>query len=164
MIDLNNMADLTGHLGDNPQSQTFSNGDKIANFSLATTSTYKNKAGEKVSETQWHKCKASKGTADIILKYAKKGSKIRCIGSIIYRNYENAEGKKIYITEINVSQVNFLDNKPTNNSGYNDYSPKQNYGNNVNTDTPRNSDELSAMNDELISQNGFESDEDDLPF
>jgi len=102
-----NKVILIGTLGADPEIKNFDNG-KLANISLATNETYKNKAGEKVQNTDWHKLKISiPSLVDIAEKYLKKGSSIYCEGKIKYRNYEK-DGNKLYITEIVVDTIRFI--------------------------------------------------------
>ena len=67
---------LIGHIGNDPEIVNLENGNKIAKFSLATNETYKNKAGEKVSETDWHNIVVFGKQSEIVEKYFKKGSKM----------------------------------------------------------------------------------------
>ena len=105
---MRNKVTLIGNLGQNPEVKELNGGNKLAKFSLATNETYRNKAGEKVTETQWHNLIAWGKTADIIGKYLKKGSEVAVEGKLLNRNYTDKEGMKRYITEIQVSEVLML--------------------------------------------------------
>src|ERR1051325_5933598 len=102
MNTLRNKVQLIGNLGQNPEVKELNGGKKVAKFSLATNETYRNKAGEKVTDTQWHNLVAWGKTADIIEKYLKKGSEVAVEGKLLNRNYTDKEGVKRYVTEIQV--------------------------------------------------------------
>ena len=70
------------------------------NFHLATSETYKNKAGERVSNTEWHNVVLWRGLAQVAEKYVKKGTQIYIEGRIKTRSYDDQDGNKKYITEI----------------------------------------------------------------
>ena len=108
---MRNKVTLIGNLGQNPEVKELNGGKKLAKFSLATNETYRNKAGEKVTDTQWHNLTAWGKTADIIEKYLKKGSEVAVAGKLLNRNYTDKEGVKRYITEIQVSELVMLGGK-----------------------------------------------------
>lgn len=101
-----NKAILMGRLGNDPEIKTFDNGTKVVNFSLATSKRYKNKQGEKIDETQWHRVSVFGSRADVIEKCFKKGNKILVEGEIVYR----AVGEK-YFTDIIMSHFEFVESK-----------------------------------------------------
>lgn len=103
-----NKVILVGRLGKDPEVRTFDSGTKKASFSLATTETHKNKAGEKVEETDWHNLVCWNSLADIATRFLKKGSLIFVEGRIKTRDYE-ANGQKKYVTEISVDKLQMLD-------------------------------------------------------
>lgn len=104
-----NKVILIGNLGNDPEVRTLDNGNQLANFSLATSETYTNKnSGEKVTNTEWHRCVAYGKPAEIIGKYTKKGSKLYVEGSIHTRSWEDNNGEKRYSTEIKVREFKFL--------------------------------------------------------
>ncbi len=108
MNTLKNKVQLIGNLGQNPEVKELNGGKKVAKFSLATNETYRNKAGEKVTDTQWHNIVAWGKIAEIIEKYLKKGSEVVVEGKLINRNYTDKEGVKRYVTEIQVSELLML--------------------------------------------------------
>lgn len=110
MSTLNNKVQLIGNLGKDPEVKEFEGGRKVANFPLATTESYKNDAGEKISETSWHSIVAWNGLATIAEKYLNKGKEVALEGRLTYRNYEDKEGNKKYFTEIILSQIQLLRN------------------------------------------------------
>lgn len=111
MNTLRNKVQLIGNLGQDPEVKELNGGKKVAKFSLATNETYRNKAGEKVTDTQWHNLVAWGKTAEIIEKYLKKGSEVAVEGKLLNRNYTTKEGVKRYVTEIQVSDLLMLGGK-----------------------------------------------------
>ncbi len=109
-----NKVTLIGNLGNDPEIRTTTGGNKVANFSLATTRQWNSASGEKQEKTEWHKCIAwnqgSRGTglADIVERYVKKGDKLYVEGRIEYRQYQDKENQTRYVTEINVREILLL--------------------------------------------------------
>jgi len=111
MYALKNKVQLIGNLGNNPEVKTLDSGKKMARFSMATSEIYRNAKGEKVEETQWHNLVAWGKLAEIAEKYLQKGSEIALEGKLINRSYNDAEGIKKYITEIQVNELLLLGDK-----------------------------------------------------
>ena len=111
MNTLRNKVQLIGNMGNDPEIISLEGGKKLAKFSMATNDTYKNGAGEKVTETQWHNIIAWNKTADIIEKYVQKGKEIMIEGKLTTRSYENKEGEKKYITEVVCNELLMLGGK-----------------------------------------------------
>ena len=105
-----NRVTLLGNVGKNPEVRAAPSGSIIANFSIATTDRYKDKAGEWKDEVTWHNLVAFKRTAEIIRDYVKKGSKLYVEGKIQTRSWDDKEtGAKRYKTEILVNELSLLD-------------------------------------------------------
>ena len=111
MQNLRNSVRLIGNLGNNPEVKEIGKDKKVAKFSLATKESYKNEAGEKVVDTQWHNLIAWGNSAKIAEMYLKKGSEIAIEGKLTTRNYTDKEGTKRYVTEIVVSEILLIGNK-----------------------------------------------------
>jgi single-strand DNA-binding protein len=111
MANLRNSVQLIGRLGKDPEVKTFDTGKKLATFSIATNSTYRNHKGEKVEETQWHSLVLWDNLADIAAQYLKKGNEIAIEGKLVHRTYETSTGEKRYITEISVNDMVMLSGK-----------------------------------------------------
>ena len=78
-----NKVILVGNLGKDPEVRHLENGAAVANFSIATSETYKDrKTGEKVSQTEWHNIVAWRGLAEIAERYLKKGHKVYILSLI----------------------------------------------------------------------------------
>ena len=106
-----NKVILVGNLGKDPEVKVLESGQMVANFSLATSESYKDKNGQKVEATEWHNCVAWGKQAEIIEKYLKKGSKLFIDGKIKTRSYDK-DGQTRYATDIQVINFQMLDSKP----------------------------------------------------
>jgi len=111
MSTLKNKVQLIGNVGATPDITTLEDGNKVARFSLATNESYKNKKGEKVTETQWHTVVAWGKTADIIESYVDKGKELAIEGKLTSRSYEDKKGDKRYITEVVANEILLLGSK-----------------------------------------------------
>jgi len=103
-----NKVILIGNTGKDPEVRHLESGVAVASFSLATTETYKNKSGEKVSNTEWHNIVLWRGLAEIAEKYIKKGTQLYIEGKITNRSWDDKEGNKRYITEIVGNNIQLL--------------------------------------------------------
>ena len=106
-----NKVILVGNLGKDPEVKYLDNGVAVANFSLATTENYKNKEGEKVSQTEWHNIVLWRGLAEVAEKYLKKGASVYIEGKIKTRKWEDKEGNTRYNTEILADNMTMLGGK-----------------------------------------------------
>jgi single-strand DNA-binding protein len=111
MYALKNKVQLIGNLGSKPEIRTTEGGKKLARFSLATNEVYRNAKGDKVTETQWHNIVAWGKVADIAEKFLDKGSEIALEGKLVNRTYNDKDGNKKYITEVQVNEVLMLGEK-----------------------------------------------------
>ncbi len=111
MYALKNKVQLIGNLGANPEVKTLDGGRKLARFNVATSETYRNAKGDKVTDTQWHTLVAWGKVAEIAEKYLKKGSEVAVEGKLINRTYNDKDGNKKYITEVQVNEVLMLGEK-----------------------------------------------------
>jgi single-strand DNA-binding protein len=102
-----NRVSLLGNVGQDPDVRATSSGTPIAKFSLATNRTYKDAAGTKREETQWHKCTVWGKLADIAEQYVKKGDRLYVEGRIEYSESET-DGQKKYWTDIIVTEMVML--------------------------------------------------------
>ncbi len=105
---IKNKVQLIGNLGQDPEIVTLENGNKLAKFSIATNESYKNKEGEKVTETQWHNVVAWGKTAEIVENYLAKGKEVAVEGKLMHRTYETKEGEKRYVTEVRCNELLML--------------------------------------------------------
>ncbi|MFN8428660.1 MAG: single-stranded DNA-binding protein [Spirosomataceae bacterium] len=91
MASLNKVL-LIGNLGSDPEIRTLPSGGKVASFSIATTESYKNKEGEKVECTEWHRIELWEGLAAIAEQYLKKGDTVYVEGKLKTEKYTDANG------------------------------------------------------------------------
>lgn len=111
MSTLKNKVNLIGHVGAKPEAQVFESGAKKTRISVATNERYKDKKGEWVDNTQWHNVIAWGGLVDRAVKSLDKGSEIVIEGRLVNRNYEDKNGEKRYITEIELSDFILISKK-----------------------------------------------------
>lgn len=106
-----NKVILVGRVGKDPEFRVLDNDRSIARFTLATNETYKNKSGEKVTNTEWHNLVTWRGQAEFANKYIKKGAMIYVEGKIRSRTWDDKDGNKRYTTEIEVENIQLLSPK-----------------------------------------------------
>lgn len=106
-----NKVILLGHVGDEIKMHHFDGGNCIGRISLATNESYKNKQGEKVTETQWHNLVVRNKVAEIFEKYVKKGDQIYVEGGIKTRKWQGEDGNERYSTEVHVNNFSFVGSK-----------------------------------------------------
>lgn len=107
-----NKAILIGHLGRDPEMRYMPSGDAICNVSIATTENFKDKSGQKVERTEWHRVNAFGRLAEIMGEYLKKGSQVYIEGRIQTRKYTDKDGVEKYSTEIVVREMKMLGSAP----------------------------------------------------
>ena len=106
-----NKVILVGTLGRDPEVKYMPSGDAMANVSLATSESWKDKnTGEKKEVTEWHKVVFFKRLAEIAGEYLRKGQQVYIEGSLKTRSWEK-DGKKQYTTEIVASDMQMLGSK-----------------------------------------------------
>ncbi len=100
-----NKVVLTGRLGQDVELRHTTTGKAVATFSLAVTDNYNREVTHWLNIVTWGK------SAENCSAYLSKGSLVGVEGRIQTRNYENKEGRKVYVTEIVADRVEFLDSK-----------------------------------------------------
>ena len=104
-----NKVMLIGNLGKDPVILHFDNGGSIVKFPLATSETYTNRDGQRVTNTEWHNIVISaKGLTDVAHKYLKKGHKVFLEGKIKTRKWQDQTGTDRYTTDVQVNQMTML--------------------------------------------------------
>lgn len=106
-----NKAILIGNLGKDPEVRYMPSGEAIANITLATTDTWKDKSGEKQERTEWHRVSFFGRQAEVVGEYLKKGSQIYVEGRIQTRKWQDKEGQDRYTTEIVADRMQMLGGK-----------------------------------------------------
>lgn len=99
-----NRASLIGHVGKDPEIRSTQGGMRIANFSLATSESWRDKnSGEKKEMTEWHRISVfNEGLVKVIEQYVKKGARLYVEGKIQTRKWQDKQGNDRYSTEINL--------------------------------------------------------------
>jgi single-strand DNA-binding protein len=103
-----NKVILIGNLGRDPEVRYMPSGDAVANISIATTETWKDKNGEKQEKTEWHRVAMFGKTAEIAGEYLKKGSQVYIEGRLETRKWTDKEGQERYTTEIRADRMQML--------------------------------------------------------
>ncbi len=114
MNNLKNSVRLIGHIGQNPEVKEMSSGKKLAKFSIAINESYKNNAGERVTDTQWHNITAWGKQAELVGKLLKKGSEVAIEGKLSNNSYVDKDGVKRYTTDILLNEFSLVGTKSKN--------------------------------------------------
>jgi len=135
-----NKVILIGNLGKDPEIRTFGNGGKVANFSVATSESWRDKqSGERKEKTEWTNVAIfNDGLVGIVEKYVKKGSKVYVEGKLQTRKWQDRDGNDRYTTEVVLQgyggQLTLLDSRNSQGGGGN-YGGGQSGGGNFNQDS-----------------------------
>jgi len=115
-----NKVILIGRLGDKPELKNLPSGNSVCNFSMATSESWVDKkTNEKVEKTEWHRITAFGKLAELCSQYLDKGREAYIEGQLTTRSWENKDGVKMYTTEINAKNVQFLGgNQNSDGAGY----------------------------------------------
>lgn len=160
-----NKALLIGRLTRDPELRSTSTGRNVCQFSIAVNRNFTNANGER--EADFINCVVWDKQAENLVKYQKKGNQIAVDGRIQTRNYEDKDGKRVYVTEILANNISFLDSKGTNTSS-NDFNslpepPRE--------DSVSSSSDMSSMETVSVDKDPFEAfgdsieiSDNDLPF
>ena len=103
-----NKVILVGNLGNDPEVRYMPNGDAVANLSIATSESWKDKQGQLQEKTEWHKLTAYRKLAEIIGEYVKKGSRLYVEGKLQTRKWQDQQGNDRYTTEVIISEMQML--------------------------------------------------------
>ena len=97
-----NKVILVGNVGNDPEIRTFGNGGKVANLSIATSESWRDKSsGEKREKTEWHRVAIfNDGLVGIVERYVKKGTKLYIEGKLQTRKWQDRDGNDKYTTEV----------------------------------------------------------------
>lgn len=106
-----NRVMLIGNLGRDPDVQYLEGNIAVAKFPLATTETFKDRAGKLISQTEWHTVVLWRGLAELAQKYLHKGSLVYIEGRLRTRSWEDKEGNKKFATEVVGDNLIMLDKR-----------------------------------------------------
>lgn len=117
-----NKVTLVGNLGRDPEIRHTNSGQKIANLSVATSDTWKDKSGERQERTEWHRVVVfNANLADFAERYLHKGSKVYVEGALQTRKYTDQSGQDRYTTEVVLGafrgELVMLDSRADGNNG-----------------------------------------------
>lgn len=114
-----NKVILVGNVGKDPEIRSTQSGGKIANLTVATSESWKDRnTGERKERTEWHRVAVmSAPLAEVVEKYVKKGSKLYLEGQLQTRKWTDQSGQERYTTEVVISgfgsQLVMLDSRPS---------------------------------------------------
>lgn len=110
-----NQIQIIGHLGKDPEVRYLASGEAVANFSIATTEKWKDKAtGEQREETEWHRVSTFGRLAEIVGEYVKKGSLVFVQGKLKTRKYTDKDGNERSATEVRAETLKMLGGRDAN--------------------------------------------------
>ncbi len=148
-----NKVILIGNLGKDPDVRYMPNGNAVANVTIATSESWKDKnTGEMQERTEWHRVVFFRRLAEIVGEYVKKGSKIYVEGRLQTRKWQDQGGQDRYTTEIVADQMQMLDSRGSGGGG-GSYGGAQ--------ATPSSAPQQSAPAAAPMPDDGFD---DDIPF
>ena len=114
-----NKVILVGNLGQKPEIRYTATQSAVANLSLATTESWKDKeSGETVNKTEWHKVVYFGKLAEIIEKYLDKGSKVYVEGKLQTRKWQDKNGADRWTTEVVGSELTMLDSRNSSDTNF----------------------------------------------
>ena len=164
-----NKVIIVGNLGQDPEVRFMPNGGAVANFTVATSETWKDKqTGEQKEKTEWHRIVMYQRLAEIAGEYLKKGSKVYLEGRLQTRKWQNQQGADQYTTEIIVNDMQMLDSRgqgaqsggfqqqnqpPAQQSGFNQPMQQQGYQQSA---TPQHQGGFQQQNQQPAQQGGFQ--------
>lgn len=160
-----NKVILVGNLGRDPDMRYLPSGDAVANLAIATTDKFKDKSGQMVEATEWHRVAFFGRTAEVCGQYLKKGSQVYIEGSLKTRKYTDKDGVEKYATEIRGDRMQMLGSKggggmaDMDDRSYSQEAPKpaSRTQAGINSGAP-------AARPAVSSGSGFDDMEDDIPF
>lgn len=114
-----NKVILVGRVGKDPEVRHLDNNMVVARFTLATNESYKNKNGEKITNTEWHNIVVWRALAEIAGKYVRKGTMLYVEGKIRTRSWDDKDGNKRYTTEIDADNFQMLSSRNEDSPGTN---------------------------------------------
>lgn len=131
-----NKVTLVGRLGAEPEVRTLENGAMVAKFGLATSESYRDKAGEWQEQTEWHDVVVWRALAERAQEYLKKGSLIYLEGKLTHRKWQDKDGNNRKTTEVVGSYYRVM---PTasRSGGSNNYMPSEEPAATMSTPPPK---------------------------
>ena len=151
-----NKVIIVGNLGNDPEVRYANNGSAIANISIATSDSWKDKnTGEQQERTEWHRVVMFNRLGEIAGEYLRKGSKVYIEGRLQTRKWQDNSGQDRYTTEIVANEMQMLDSRGDSGGSYQPQSRPQQNSNQQNNYQQNNQQQAPQPT------NGFD---DDIPF
>jgi single-strand DNA-binding protein len=148
---------IAGNLGQDPEVRYLTNGDAVANFTVAVSERWKNGTGEPQERTEWFRVVCFKRQAEIAGEYLRKGAQVLVEGKMQTRKYQANDGSDRYVTELRADQFTMLGSRQESESA-----PR-----NPSTGAPRqqrNSAPARQPQNRQPQGGGFDDMDDDIPF
>ena len=121
-----NKVILIGNLGQDPEVRYMPNGNAVANVTLATSESWKDRnTGEQQERTEWHRVVFFRRLAEIAGEYLKKGSKVYIEGKLQTRKWQDQNGQDRYTTEIVADEMQMLDSRGGGGGGFESARPER---------------------------------------
>jgi single-strand DNA-binding protein len=114
-----NKVILIGNLGSDPEVRHLSSGSVVANFNIATSESYTNKNGERVTQTEWHRIELWDGLAKVAEQYLKKGQSVYVEGKLKTESWQDSDGNNRTTTRIRGLNMTMLGGRNSDQSGGN---------------------------------------------
>ena len=115
-----NKVIIIGNLGQDPEVKYMPNGNAVANATVATSESWKDKnTGEQVDKTEWHRVVFFRRLAEIVGEYLKKGSKVYIEGKLQTRKWQDKNGADHWTTEVIANEMQMLDSRGGGSSDFN---------------------------------------------
>ena len=118
-----NVQQLIGNVGKTPEITHTKSGDSIANFSVATSTRWKDKEGKRQERTEWHNCVVFGKLAGVVELYVKKGDKLYISGETRHEKWTDKEGKDRWTTKVIVRDLEML--TPKSSSDHHEAGPEE---------------------------------------
>jgi single-strand DNA-binding protein len=151
---------LIGNVGKDPEIRHLQGGASVATITLATSERYKDRNGESREITEWHTVIAWRQLADLAENYIRKGSQIYVEGRIRSRSWDDQNGQKRYVTEIQADAIQLLGRRGDNAAAPAQPQQPQNYGGYSAPAQPQPQQTTPIVNPADLTDDGT----DDLPF
>lgn len=120
-----NKVILIGNLGSDPEVRHLSSGSVVANFNIATSESYTNKNGERVTQTEWHRIELWDGLAKVAEQYLKKGQSVYIEGKLKTENWQDSDGNSRTTTRIRGLNMTMLGGRSGDQQGTQEYQQPQ---------------------------------------
>lgn len=159
-----NRVVLVGRMVRDPELRRSPSGVSVVNFTIAVDNRFAKQ--DSPNKTDFIPCVVFNRTAEIAAQYARKGTLVGVEGRISTRNYENNEGKKVYVTEVTVDNFQLLSSKNSNETAAGGYTPSNNMGYTPDMDSGFSNgfsqNTTSSFGEDFSS--GIDVSDDELPF